>query len=338
MCVVSATIFFWYYIWKSQFEWNGVIIVGCVVHIFSLLGFVLSPKVFSLTILLNYVAAAFLPDSFSQLFFFGAELAILFVGFAYSEVLSFLTVSMEMAALYLVTVLYEEPAGLLFTIGVPVVFAYCAGLVFRNMNLQRRKERDDAIKYHLSEKNKYIELLHDSVTGELSTIALLSRQAAIQRDPYVYQSILQMSEQALMNVHSLIMKMDDGVFFDEGESVQSYVAKQDLILAMLGYSGCALIDDGVEGTHELKLIVKEVYANIIRHGRDDGDYAMSIRLTDGNILIDQSNLYDKKKQLVSSGKGLHIMEKQIRDLEGEMLYWVSDDIWHLWIKYPIAKK
>ena len=127
-------------------------------------------------------------------------------------------------------------------------------------------------------------------------------------------------------------------FFDEGESVQSYVAKQDLILAMLGYSGCALIDDGVEGTHELKLIVKEVYANIIRHGRDDGDYAMSIRLTDGNILIDQSNLYDKKKQLVSSGKGLHIMEKQIRDLEGEMLYWVSDDIWHLWIKYPIAKK
>lgn len=331
--LLSFVVIFFYSILEFKYIWTWRSYIACAIYILLVFVFFIEKKVSSVLLLIQYAIAAIMPDVYSQFFFLGTNMAIAYIGERWCQSHSAL-VFLGLIIIQLISVLaYNDPWVFFITLAVPVFLSYSMGICVRLISKREKflynKQIDDA-------RKRYARLIHDSVTGELSVIALLSQQALVDQNSNKCQDILEISKKALSNVRIILSSMNDADESGGNINLELFLQEEDNILHKLGFKGSSKIEGRWRETSSFSMekILKEVYSNIVRHCSPDGEYSVLINIEANSIDIIQSNSLLNKHHDLQSGKGLIYLSNYVYKLSGNISFGKHDDKWYLLINIP----
>lgn len=250
---------------------------------------------------------------------------------------------------------YGVPGGIA-NLGVGLLCAYLVGVSIRYRQIQReQKEAQHQIEQ--TQRSQFMaSLFHEAVSGNLTRI-IVSAECLQRENPDVYErygmaDIVHYANDALHQTHQAIdMLQRDGMMPDAARritvqaAVTSVMASGDRRLHDLGYQGCS----DVQGRCSLYVdqriltflaLLREAYTNIERHCDPRGSaYRIHIRLTDDMALLSQTNGTAKTSSWIpapESGRGLSLLNKQIRQYGGTVNVSAGDGQWHLICSIPLV--
>lgn len=271
-----------------------------------------------------------------------------------------------------------------FANGVIIGGLYCAaisiGIVLRQKDNTRKQQQLIFDEEQMENKVKQLTMnqglakqIHDSITSELSSIAILSWQwknnpDLDQKPREAMSQIYGESQSALNNMHHVVnlLKTDehndtlqdtDGDMMSNGDNtdtvsaIYSLVADEQQAISRIGYQG----KSAIKGTcsrlpkDTAKLVmdcIRELYANIVRHSIPSVDsFSLLTVLSDNKILLTQTNTTSlKSNELyqplagVKHGLGLNSHRKAVENLGGVMRAHLEDGNWFIHIEIPVIPK
>lgn len=220
---------------------------------------------------------------------------------------------------------------------------------------QRQRDRIEQIEHN----QQLATTIHDSVTRELSTVAMLAwkweHDSQVGDDVRTAMNTIRLEAQSALNhVHDVIDLMSNtGSDRSDDTSgnvprLQNIVHAEDGAAATLGYDGVSLIrgDDSALSEHPrcpiVSSLVKELYANIIRHAQPGGDaYALVVKITPDAVTISQTNRTDMTGGStgpltgVRHGRGLQSHAKAIERIGGTVRSSLEDGQWYFHATIPL---
>lgn len=255
--------------------------------------------------------------------------------------------------------------------GLVVAALYCIalliGIVLRQKDESRLQQeqlyQQKQAKAELAElkgKQYLAKELHDSVTRELSAIAMLSwhwiKASDVDGDTHgAMKQVYDNAQSALNNMHHVVdLLKESGAQRDDSndEEMQNSAAIDTLIkneqktVTSLGYRGDAVVQGSASAidVQVMSLIlgfIRELYANIIRHTAPGADsYMIFAAISDSDISITQTNTMsladgvDSPLSEVRHGLGLEAHRNAIENAGGSMRYRVADGSWFIYVTIP----
>jgi hypothetical protein len=236
------------------------------------------------------------------------------------------------------------------------LWLYLAGLMMRRHRIKQeiaeRKERIARIEdenIQLRRDNMLAIRLHDSIAGGVSSIALAS--SFHDPDDEVLKEIHYDAVTVLERIHGILELLSDGAEREHEISatripLEVVAHNIDMSLHSLGFRGKTeitlneVVFDPELGAF-LEDFLMEIKQNIERYSSmEDGDYAMSIRVEDNEVLIRQTNpMADETTSLVPSAlsthEGLMLYEQRIESMGGSLEHEVSNCTWFLFASIPL---
>lgn len=225
-------------------------------------------------------------------------------------------------------------------------------------SLQRRDSENETLQLQarlqaaqqdLDRKNRdasLAKMLHDSVTGDLSLIMLLSNENDA-RDEETDNLIFSLSREALEKLHAAIDVIEGRSSPYHTQNIEGDVnylrqlcREKDKQMNAAGCCGRTIVlgDEAALVPRECIELIQELYANIIRHCAGL-PYNFVIKISSKGVRIIQSNEYaDVSGSSISKGRGLSLHKQAIEKRGGTLHVNQVEDSWlvNTWI--PIAGK
>lgn len=307
-----------------------------VLYFLALLTFPFTPSPCSILMLINYTISAILPNTFAEYYALGTFLSIAYISYHYKTQLS-ITLILISELLYDVAVAIYSPTDfpLIFSNISFYLISFICGYSIRRMTQRHVEERTRL-------RNDYAQSLHDAVSSELTSIALLAQQGLEEEDhELIFNTLEQQAGSALENVHTIITSLIKNTPTQQSILLIDAIKKGDRRLQQLGYTGKSIISD-INITHSqaissqlLSEIIREIYTNITRHCHPDHKtYILQIKVEDDVIIIKQSNPISKSSETLYSGYGLSLIRQMIQDNGGTLSY-SREKEWNITIMVPL---
>lgn len=257
---------------------------------------------------------------------------------------------------------------------IPYALAVTAGraLRWREALFEEREQRNE-YRRRLEAANhnaRVAQELHDRLTGELSLIARMAQNRMRhggQAREGDWEAINEGAMTALAEVHRIIDRLDgkgEGGLPDERaqqepphlEALRAELTRQDARMAALGFAGhgtlktrpsprdTALAPDASDGPpmDTTLALIRELYANISRHGAPDGEYAVRVVIDDAGVTIRQTNAVASPAPADGSagrrtraGHGLRHFRREIENRRGTFETRRDDRMWTLMAWIPL---
>ncbi|KFF30623.1 hypothetical protein [Bifidobacterium bombi] len=258
---------------------------------------------------------------------------------------------------------------------------YCTaisiGIVLRQKDNARRQQQllfnEEQMKNKVKQLTMNQELskqIHDSITRELSSIAILSWQwkdnpELAQKPREAMVQVYRESQSALNNMHHVVdllkvgehdeafQNADDGMPFNPDDAdmvsaIYSLVTDEQQAISRIGYQGEAAVKGTCSSlTRDTAQLVtdciRELYANIVRHTIPGVDsFSLLVALSDRKISLTQTNTTSLKgNELyqplagVEHGLGLNSNRKAVERLGGVMRTHLENGNWFIHIEIPV---
>lgn len=228
----------------------------------------------------------------------------------------------------------------------------------RLRNLYERRE----------ERMRSAAALHDSLSSQLSYLALLSERdalhAASPTDANGFDELHRGLVQALDGMHEVITLLEGNPGTGSGDPVQdthrepdasmslvnhlrTLIEEQDQRTASLGLHGSGHVEGDVDRpgrtgkssarNEACRALIAELYANIMRHCGDGDVYEVSVKVSTAGVRIEQWNTCrGSAPDLPRSGTGLRLLRKQWERLGGTLEAGPTAAGWHCvaFMSYP----
>lgn len=308
--------------------------VMMIIHVIALALFICLPLPAAVVIVINYGITTILPSTYSMYESVGIQVAVAFLVYVMAPRYAAMMVALLVAvALTPILAYHESPYSLLA--------AYsncCCAYVLGHVARINQTMVDHYVSDH---KRRIADQLHSAATNELSTIVLLTQIIDQTHDPAATKEtsaqIESLSRDALNNIHAIIrlLSRDDSSTAAQQQSLGEIARHYDSQLHRLGYQGRTDIDSAIlAATSPIAYAaLREVYANIVRHGQPNGDYAIAITCEHNMMVIRERNAR-RQNEPASSGFGLMLLEAQIHEADGTMSTRAHGDRWELTISIP----
>ncbi|WP_214376780.1 sensor histidine kinase [Bifidobacterium colobi] len=247
------------------------------------------------------------------------------------------------------------------------------------VTLRRRHDAQEAHKrqaiYEQSQQelnrirnNQYLaKALHDSVTQELSGISLLAWQwehnGSADAEVRRAMGVMYRDAQAALNhIHEVIGLIDGDraahaaeisdddtspASIDSVEALRSLVAAEQQSITALGFAGTSTVwADHLTVSKAVRVtlfdLIREIYANIIRHAVPGVDeYMVVVKVSGKRLIITQTNTVaanqtDHPLAEVRHGRGLEAHRASIEQLGGLLRTRRDEDGWFLRAEIPLS--
>lgn len=195
--------------------------------------------------------------------------------------------------------------------------------------------------------------IHDSVTGNLSFIARMSHQrqsvSCTPSDVEAWSNVNEAATLALQRTYQVIDSLDGTEQPSQSDSswdkfirlLHDVATKGDESAQALKMRGHGTIQTLAhaslsEGTKALVVdIVRELYANILRHARPDTLYGLSIMIDCDGVQITQFNqIAQHNDATLQSGHGLAMLRRRIEHIHGSLSTRCDGNDWTAYIDIP----
>lgn len=221
---------------------------------------------------------------------------------------------------------------------------------------QRQKDRLEQIEHN----QRLATTIHDSVTRELSSVAMLAwkweHDAQTSDEVRAAMTTIRCEAQSALNhVHDVIDLMSDASADRPGAASGSVPRLRDILCTedeaatALGYDGTSLIRGDGDSLNDhprypiVADLVKELYANIIRHAQPGADaYALVMKITPDAVTVSQTNRVNKARNSagpltgVRHGRGLQSHAKTIERIGGTVRSSQEDGQWYFHATIPLT--
>lgn len=224
----------------------------------------------------------------------------------------------------------------------------------RLMRERLHAERTRAQLEALRRNTRLAQSIHDSVTGDLSFIARLSRQRqaapGTPSDAEAWSSVNAAATAALQRTYRVIDSLDEATQPQQGDptqdgfvgSLHAAVDRGDQSAQALGLRGHGTIhvlahaplDDAAQAL--VTDTVRELYANILRHACPDAPYSLSVMIDGDGVQITQINRIGDDDTTLRSGHGLTMLRRRIEQAHGSMTARRDGEDWTVYAVVPVT--
>lgn len=353
--VIIATIGLWIMI-AAQMTWSTSMIATSVLHGLGLLLLLFRPKAASALIIITFATTCILPDAYSTVQLLGFEFALIYSGATFKPWNSLLCLFISIAGIWSSFALHFDTALNCLSNSTLYLFTYIAGLLFGLFRLQAANKEKELHMQALAEKANFAQrnaslakALHDSVTAELTSIAILSNNAAMEPRGYdlsdTLHTINAQADKALNDIHESIRTLLSDGNPDKAtqhKTVQSIVQEGDQYLHHLGFKGDSVVfphDSTLELSDAVADMFKELYSNIARHCAPRVDeYSLCVMVDEQSLRIIQSNTVSgNQTHTFHSGYGLGMLRRAVASMNGTLTTTYDDAEWTATIRLPLSR-
>lgn len=356
LCVVIAlTICFWTLI-AMQMPWTMSMIVTSALHAMGLTLMLFRPRVACALIIAVFAVTCAIPDDYAAMQNWGFEFALAYSAYLYSPWASILCCGGALAGVWSSFFLHQTPALSCLSNSTLYLLTYIAGLLFKLFRLQAANKEKELQMQAMAEKANFTQRnanlaksLHDSVTAELTSIAILSNNAAMEPRGYdlsdTLHTINAQADKALNDIHESIRTLLSDGNPDKAtqhKTVQSIVQEGDQYLHHLGFKGDSVVfplDSALELSDAVADMFKELYSNIARHCAPRVDeYSLCVMVDEQSLRIIQSNTVSgNQTHTFHSGYGLGMLRRAVASMNGTLTTTYDDAEWTATIRLPLSR-
>lgn len=308
---------------------------SCIVHVCGLALLGLRPRVASLLVVSDYCVSCLLPEGYAAIERYGVFLILGYLACSRPLRRSIPAVAAVLCCEAMGIPLYGTPVPQFLTSAMCFCLPFTAGLCMRavrrdkRLALDRQRVRVDAGRRRIARD------LHDAVTSELSSIVLLCQQEEMLNG--VSRNIALAGSQArlaLRNARRVILSLRDGTSDHPAPGdLADLVDAGDELLNAAGFRGRTRLSGNLSALDGRTAVIasavlREVYANILRHCPAYGRYEMDIDAAGTTITITERNPYEPGGSSgLSSGFGLHSIRSSIAEADGMLRVSVENGQW-----------
>lgn len=229
----------------------------------------------------------------------------------------------------------------------------------KNISLVKQQQQMDQQQQrieHLQHNAAVANALHDSTTEALSYIVIASEQISNKSTPIqsdLYHHIQENALKALAGTRDAIRTLSADTESDTPDVHQARTLTENNVSRLLHEEQTSLINLGFRGdvayqgtfghTPSKKsmalttLLIKELFANILRHADPNLPYTILMIITDEHIIIHESNTSASQQtnfDFPHSGYGIHHFSQQIENIGGTLHTNQEDRNWLFYTKIP----
>ena len=233
-------------------------------------------------------------------------------------------------------------------------FAWCIGGMFhREVAVNRELEALNQERLRYQREKRVAAEIHDAVSGQLSYAILLSqrtdktpqaviagmRDASVKAMNSLYQIIDYLNGESEQNRAGNDFSKESGQ--KPYDRLETMIRREERRLASIGFAGRVAIRGeanyiSTEGEKCLSGLLRELFANIMRHGEPNRPYYLSIVFSLHEITVVQSNTPRKGGSAIpaSRGYGLASVKQRISNRGGTVRRVLEDGSWTLYASIP----
>ncbi|NEG96672.1 hypothetical protein GFD17_07895 [Bifidobacterium sp. SMB2] len=249
----------------------------------------------------------------------------------------------------------DDSSSIAMMMSCSFIFAWCIGGMFRRevaINCELQALHQERLQYQ-REKRVAAEI-HDAVSGQLSYAILLSQR--MDKTPQtIISGMKDASVKAMNSLYQIIDYLNDESERDLSESdslkeshqrpsdrLGTMLREEEHRLASIGFAGRIAVQGdpariSTEGEECLSGLLRELFANIMRHGEPSEPYYLSIVFSLHEITVVQSNTIRKEQSAIpaSRGHGLVSLKQRIANRGGVVRQVLEDGSWTLYASIPL---
>lgn len=263
--------------------WTPVQLTSCLIHLCCLALWYAHPRPASLLTIACYCISSMLPAGYAAIERYGVYLMLGYLSYSEKIQYSIPIVATVLCSEAVSIPLYRTPIPQFLTSAICFCLAFVIGLYIKTRyEKTTHKQQIEAI----YRERRIAQELHDAVTSELSSIVLLCQQEKLSKNTSKNISIIgAQAEQALHNTRQIILGLHDNnhqqPFID---GLFDCIKDNDTLLNAAGFQGHTTISERTElltpyTTSIILPVLKEIYANILRHCPSHTYYDMCITIS-----------------------------------------------------------
>lgn len=315
--------------------WAPVQVASCIVHVcgLSLLG--VYPRLSSLLVVSDYCVSCLLPEGYAAIERYGVFLVLGYLACSQPPRRSVPTLAAVLCCEAVGIPLYGTLVPQFLTSAMCFCLPFAAGLCMRavrrdkRLALDRQRMRDNAGRRRIARD------LHDAVTSELSSIVLLCQQEEMSNGASRNVTLAgSQARMALRNTRRVILSLRDGTSgHPVPEDLADLVDAGDELLNAAGFRGRTRVSGDLSAldgrTADIaSAVLREVYANILRHCPAHARYEMDVEAAGMTLTIAERNPYEPGRPSgLSSGFGLRSIRSCIAEADGMLRVSVENGQW-----------
>lgn len=354
--------------WTANVPKNVYSYVIGILHLFAIIAVLVSPRVGCLAMMAVELLSCFYPVTGGPSRIWGVGFALMI--FAYCEdsigAAAIATVSFVMLQLGQMSAYSDYGHGLEYGAGISLIGAMVAssmaGYICRQLTNAKLKAEQSAtelvenqVRQHYEQNLSIAAQLHDNVAGGLTNISLEAQKhladGSVSADAVGWQLVSEQAMRSLRELHAVIdflSSLPAAEYVDpasrhlHAELVQ-WCQKQDVFMQENGLNGCTeindfgLTDDPLAERERLLFdVLAEIYKDIAKHCKKQGEYHIAITLCDTSVEITQTNTWFLDMSSTSFGKGLQVYTSRLEAAGGSLSITVQDGWWSLYAFIPLS--
>lgn len=300
-------------------------VTSCIVHVCGLALLGVCPRVASLLVVSDYCVSCLLPEGYAAIERYGVFLILAYMACSQPSRRSAPALTAVLCCEAVGIPLYGTPVPQFLTSAMCFCLSFVAGLCMRAVRRDKQLALDMQRIQVDAGRQRIARDLHDAVTSELSSIVLLCQQEEMNGSSCNVALAGSQARLALRNVRRVILSLRDGT---SGHPVPgdltNLIDAGDELLNAAGFRGHTSVSGHLSALDErsadiASAVLREVYANILRHCPAHSHYKMDIEVSDVTLTITERNPYEPGSSLgLSSGFGLRSIRSCIAEVGGTL--------------------